>query len=165
MGPRLQAVALHQPNRRVLRLAKSGRAFGDCIEYGLEVCWRTRYDTEDFASGCLLFQGLAHLRVGLHERPVLFLEFLEQPHVLDGNHGLVGEGLEQSDLLVSEGLDLSASERDRTDSFALAQERNAQSGAVTKLLGGRAAFGKLVHLRLEIRRLNRLPIKNSASGD
>ena len=27
-------------------------------------------------------------------------QFLEQPHVLDGDHGLVGEGFEQLDLLV-----------------------------------------------------------------
>ena len=31
---------------------------------------------------------------------VLLLVLLEQTHVLDGDHGLVGEGLEQGDLLV-----------------------------------------------------------------
>ena len=31
------------------------------------------------------------------------LHFLEQPHVADGDHRLVGEGLQQSDLLVGEG--------------------------------------------------------------
>jgi hypothetical protein len=30
------------------------------------------------------------------------LQLLEQPHVLDGDHGLVGEGLEQRDVLVGE---------------------------------------------------------------
>ena len=32
-----------------------------------------------------------------------FLEFLEQPHVLDGDDGLVGEGFEQLDLRRGEG--------------------------------------------------------------
>ena len=31
------------------------------------------------------------------------VEFLEQPHVLDGDHGLVGEGFEQLDLRRGEG--------------------------------------------------------------
>ena len=37
-----------------------------------------------------------------------FLEFLEQPHVLDGDHGLVGEGFEQLDLRRGEGAHLGA---------------------------------------------------------
>jgi hypothetical protein len=32
----------------------------------------------------------------------LFLDFLEQPHVLDGNHGLVGEGRGKLNLLFGE---------------------------------------------------------------
>ena len=31
---------------------------------------------------------------------------LEQPRVLDGDHGLVGEGFDQFDLLIGEGLHL-----------------------------------------------------------
>ena len=34
------------------------------------------------------------------------IQFFEQPHVLDGDHGLVGEGFKQLDLLVSKGVDL-----------------------------------------------------------
>ena len=37
-------------------------------------------------------------------------ELGEQPHVLDGDDGLVGEGLQQLDLLVGEGLDLGLSD-------------------------------------------------------
>ena len=36
----------------------------------------------------------------------LVLDFVEQPHVLDRDHGLVGEGLHERDLLVSEWFDL-----------------------------------------------------------
>ena len=43
----------------------------------------------------LMLQGLAQFGVAL-------AEFLEQPHVLDGDHRLVGEGLEKRDLLVGE---------------------------------------------------------------
>ena len=31
------------------------------------------------------------------------VEFLKQPHVLDGDHSLVGEGFDQLDLPLSEG--------------------------------------------------------------
>ena len=40
----------------------------------------------------------------LREVAVARLQLLEQPHVLDGDDRLVGEGLEQRDLLVREGL-------------------------------------------------------------
>ena len=36
---------------------------------------------------------------------VAFLQFLKQPHVLDSDNGLVGEGLEKSYLLLGEGAD------------------------------------------------------------
>ena len=49
----------------------------------------------------LLLQRLGHLRMGLRERPVLLLQFREQAHVLDGDDGLVGERLEERDLLLS----------------------------------------------------------------
>ena len=50
-----------------------------------------------------MLQGLAQFRVAL-------LEFLEQPHVLDGDDSLVGEGFEESDLFFGEGTDLRAGE-------------------------------------------------------
>ena len=38
----------------------------------------------------------------LRELPALVLDFVEQPHVLDRDHRLVGEGRDQLDLLVGE---------------------------------------------------------------
>ena len=49
-------------------------------------------------------RGLVLERLGQLARARLHL--LEQPRVLDGDHGLVGEGLEQLDLLVGEWLGL-----------------------------------------------------------
>ena len=45
-----------------------------------------------------MLQGLAQFRVALTEFP-------EQTHVLDGDYGLVGEGLDQFDLFVRERFD------------------------------------------------------------
>ena len=54
------------------------------------------------------------------------LEFLEQPHVLDRDHRLVGEGRDQLDLLVGEGPDLGPPHHDGADEDALPEHRDAQ---------------------------------------
>ena len=51
-----------------------------------------RDDPEDLAGRRLLLQRLGEL-------PIALLEFVEQPGVLDGDDGLIGEGLEQLDLI------------------------------------------------------------------
>src|SRR5262245_3282986 len=48
------------------------------------------------------------------------LELLEQPHILYGDHGLVGEGLEQCDLVVGEWPGLRAAHGDESDGLTLA---------------------------------------------
>ena len=58
------------------------------------------------------------------------LHLVEQPHVLDRDHRLVGEGRDQLDLLVGERPHLGARQHDHADRNALAQERHAKDGAV-----------------------------------
>ena len=41
-----------------------------------------------------------HFLDGFNQLARAFLQFLEQPHVLDGDHRLVGESFEKSNLLV-----------------------------------------------------------------
>ena len=53
-------------------------------------------DAQDGAGRGLLFERLAEIAVAR-------LDLLEQPHVLDGDHRLVGEGLGQFDLLGVKG--------------------------------------------------------------
>ena len=56
----------------------------------------------------LLLQRLAEIVSAL-------AQLVEQPRVLDGDHGLGGEVLDQLDLLVGERADLLAEDRDRAD--------------------------------------------------
>src|SRR5262245_55373652 len=56
---------------------------------------------------------------------------LEQPHVLDRDHRLIGEGGSKLDLLVGEGLDSSALENDHADRRSFPYQRNAENGADT----------------------------------
>ena len=77
----------------VERAAQGDRAPGDGIEHGLGVGLRLADHAEDFAGGRLSIERLAECVVPLPE-------LVEQPRVLDGDDRLVGEGLEQGDLLV-----------------------------------------------------------------
>src|SRR5262249_15473583 len=54
------------------------------------------------------------------------LHLIEQPHVLDRDHRLVGEGCYQLDLLFGKGLYSLAPESDHADRHILPQERHAQ---------------------------------------
>src|SRR5262249_34934656 len=56
------------------------------------------------------------------ELPVLVLDFVEQAHVLDRDHRLVGEGGEQLDLLVGERRDLRLPLTYCAERHALAQQ-------------------------------------------
>ena len=74
-----------------------------------------------------------------------FLEFLEQPHVLNGDHRLVGKGFKQLDLCRSEGTNLDATCAQCSNKFPLLTKRNGQKGtrvaAETPTLGNRSALG------------------------
>ena len=61
-------------------------AGGDAVEHRLDIVGGARDDTQDLARRRLLLEGLRQVLV-------TGLQLLEQAHVLDGDHGLVGEGL------------------------------------------------------------------------
>ena len=62
----------------------------------------------------------------LRELPALVLDFVEQPHVLDRDHRLVGKGRDQLDLLVGERLHRAAHHHENADWNSLAQQRERQ---------------------------------------
>src|SRR6516165_11782536 len=69
----------------------------------------------------------------LRELAALVLDFIEQTHVLDGDHRLVGEGGGKLDLPVVERSNRAAHQYDDADRNTLAQQRNAQKRANTDL--------------------------------
>jgi hypothetical protein len=76
----------------------------------------------------------AQLFDGLRKFARACLHLVEQPHVLDCDHRLVGEGLDQFDLLVGEWFDMSLQDREDPAKSPLAQHRNCENGTVTLLL-------------------------------
>jgi hypothetical protein len=107
-------VPIAKPQNYIIDPANPRRAFHDRVEDRLHVRGRATDDTEHLGCCRLMLQGLAQFCVAL-------LDLLEQPHVLDGNHSLVGEGLEQRDLLVRERTDFRPTDHDRADRHTLTQ--------------------------------------------
>src|SRR5579883_1973800 len=73
--------------------------------------------------GAKVVQGTLELaRLGLY--------FLEQADIAERDHRLIGEGLEQRDLLVAERIDLDTAQHDGPDALPVAQQRDADDGAM-----------------------------------
>ena len=87
MGPRNHNVPLMESQHHVIDPANPRGALDDGVEHRLHVRRRAADDPEHLGRCRLMLQGLAQFGVAL-------LEFFEQPDVLDGDHGLVGEGFE-----------------------------------------------------------------------
>ena len=96
MSPHNHSVSLAESQHHVINPTNSGRALDDGVEDRLHVGRRAADDAEHLGRCRLMLQGFAQFCVAL-------LEFFEQPDVLDGDDGLVGEGFEQRDLLVRKG--------------------------------------------------------------
>src|SRR5262249_38139777 len=74
----------------------------------------------------LLLEGLGQLAVPR-------LQLLEQPDVLDGDDGLVGERLQQADLCIGEDTGLPPADSDRPDGLAPAKHRDRYEAPITTL--------------------------------
>ena len=97
-------------------------ALGDASRTGWRSVGELAITRRISAGGRLLLQRLGQLAIAR-------LQLREQPHVLDGDDGLVGEGLEQRDLLVGERAGSSVRDDDRADRRALAQQRRRETGS------------------------------------
>src|SRR5215472_3081739 len=81
MSTRNHSVPLAEPQYHVINSTDFCRALDDGIQYRLHVRRRAADDAEHFGCCGLMLQRLAQFCVAL-------LQFLEQPHILDGNDGL-----------------------------------------------------------------------------
>src|SRR5262245_7938962 len=87
MSARNHAVALAQSQNNVVNTANLRGALDDRLEHRLHVRWRTADNPEHLGRCRLMLQRFAQFGVA-------FLDLLEQLDVLDGDHGLVGKGLQ-----------------------------------------------------------------------
>src|SRR5574341_1549554 len=106
MRPQNPLFSLVQSQNNVIDSANPGGAFDDGVENRLHVRRRAADYAEDFRCRRLMFQRLAQLCVTR-------AKFLEQANVLDGDDGLVGEGLEKRNLFVGKGSHFSTANQNR----------------------------------------------------
>ncbi len=91
----LQMIASEHRNNAELRVTQLDGVLGDHVEHRPHIGRRGADRLEDLARGRLLLQRLG-------EVAVTSLQLVEQAHVLDRDHRLIGEGLEEGDLRVRE---------------------------------------------------------------
>ena len=87
-------------------LAQAARVSAIVVEHALQVGRRRGDDAQHLGGGGLLLQRLGDLAVALLKLGVALLQLLEQPGVLDGDHRLVRERLQQRDLPIGEWTEL-----------------------------------------------------------
>ena len=86
-----QNLTVGAPDERAFGLAQPDRVLGQRLEDRLEIERGPADHLEQLAGRRLLLEGDPQLAVAR-------LQLREEADVLDGDHGLVGEGLEQRDL-------------------------------------------------------------------
>src|SRR5688572_22047233 len=99
MSPYNRFVPLVESQQDVINAANPRRTLDNDVEHWLHVGRRATDDAEHLGRCGLMLQRFAQLSVP-------FLDFLEQPHILDRNYCLRGEGFQKSDLLVRERTNL-----------------------------------------------------------
>ena len=89
MRAEAQVVAILQEHDGIIGIAELAGALDNGLEDRPDIGRRGCDHVEDVAAAGLISQRLREVaRLGLH--------LVEQPHILDGDHGLVGEGLTSS---------------------------------------------------------------------
>src|SRR5215471_20879547 len=123
-GHEMNEIPVEPEHVAELSLAEFRCAPGDGVEHGLDVGRRTRDYAQYLGGCCLIFKGFLQL--------VLARLFgLEQPRVLDGDDGLVGEGGYELNLFGGELLGRRSCHCHDTDAAPISQQRDAQHRSET----------------------------------
>jgi hypothetical protein len=115
-----QLVVFDKENTGVARLADPHCPFGNRFEHRLHVGWRAGNHPQHLTYGRLLVQR--------------FFRLVEEPGVFDGDHCLVGERLQQRNLLIVEAARHVPAHGDGANRLACAQHRDGELTAGTQRL-------------------------------
>jgi hypothetical protein len=126
LGHHVDQFAVEAVDRAEEAAAQAGRALRDGLEDGLGVHRGAADRVQDLPGGGLLLQGL-------RERLVLSLQLGEHAHVLDRDHRLVGEGLEQRHVRVREAAGFPARHQHGAEGVTLAEHRHRDDAPEAEL--------------------------------
>jgi hypothetical protein len=125
-------------------------ALDDGVEDRLRVRRRRRDDAQDLRRRRLPLERL--------------LGLVEQPHVLDGDHRLVGEGLQQRNVGLGEGARVAAADRQCADGVAGAQKRHGEHSAYFQSACGPRFCGLRVGVvAVQVRDIHRFPVQHGTA--
>src|SRR5690348_2659237 len=113
MSSHNRRVSLVKSQHHVINPTNLRRALDDRIENRLHICWRAADDAENLGRRGLMLQSFEQFCVAL-------LDFFEQAHVFNGDHGLVRERLEESNLFVRKRPDFHTANAYYPDWYTLA---------------------------------------------
>jgi hypothetical protein len=131
----MQDITFESKDNGIVSSAQTRRALRYRLEHGPNVGRRLTYHTQDIAGRGLLVERFSEVVIPR-------LQLLEQPHILDGDHRLVGEGLEERNLLVREGAYLLTSDQDPPNSYALTEQWYREHGPMVESALERSADRK-----------------------
>jgi hypothetical protein len=154
----LEHLAIESMDGAPLGPAESPGVLDDGLQHRLQPERRAGHCLQDVAERRLLLQRRGQVSIAR-------LELLEESRVLDGDHGLVGKGLKQRDLLVRERIHLGTPELDRAHGRSLPQQWNTQRRPVAQLSCEGTAFGKLLRLGRQISNVNSPALEHRASSN
>ena len=158
MSPRNHSIPLAESQHHIINPTNPRGALDDGVEDRLHVRGRAADDAEHFGRCRLMLQGFAQLCVAL-------LEFLEQPHVLDGDDGLVGEGFEKRDLLIGEWANFGATDHNRPDGTPSRSNGVARIVRVPDCWWRKRSFWKLgFDFGCDVMDMNRLLVDDSSTS-
>ncbi len=123
MGDEDELVSFAAPDVGVERLAQACGTLCHRVQHRLDVRWGPADHAEDLRGRRLLFQRF-------REVAVAGLKLPEQPHVLDGDDRLVGEGLEHLNPVGRERSHVRPGKIDSSDPSAFAEQREGEETAV-----------------------------------
>ena len=160
MSPRNHSVPLAESQHHIINPTNPRRALDDGVEHRLHVGRRAADDAEHLGRCRLMLQGLAQFCVAL-------LQFFEQPHVLDGDDGLIGEGFEKLDLFIGRTDEPPCGESESPRWRMPSRSNGVASSVRTPMTLPKATLPEIRSrlLPLDVMDMNRLPVKNrSAAG-
>ena len=155
-GHEPQSVPLAQGDRALVGAAKPNCRIDQRSEDWLQVEGRAADDLEHIGGCGLLLQRFGELGGAR-------LHFFEQTNVFDGDHRLIGEGLDKLDLFVAERAHFIAANHKHADCLVLPQQRDGEKGAGAKPTGNCPACGKLA-VGSHVMHVDRFPIQHDAAG-
>src|ERR1700716_3399830 len=119
MRIKIKVVAILEAHYGIIGLAELAGTLDNGPENRPDIGRRGGDHLEDVAASSLISQRLREV-TGLR------LRLVEQADIAERDHRLIGESLQQGDLLVAERLHVGAAQHNRTDAFVFAQQRYAQ---------------------------------------